>query len=226
MAMTDTHSREAQDIDELLPWYEKGTLDPAEMRRVSDYLQAHPEMQFRLSLIREELAETVAANESLGMPGAAARERLFAAIAAEAAAAPRTGVSLRAWWRNLLPDGMSPRLGLAAAAACVVIALQAAALIAFTLAQPEGGYRVASGGEAARAQPGSYVFVRFTDDAKAADITALLKEFNAVVVDGPKPGGVFKVRVAARALNEEEREMTIKKLREKSDIISFAASAG
>lgn len=224
--MTETHSREAQEIDELLPWYEKGALGPAEMRRVGDYLRAHPGMQFRLSLIREELAETVAANESLGMPGASARERLFAAIAAEAAAAPRARAGVNVWWRNLLPDGVPPRLGLVGAAAILVIAVQAVALIAFTLAQPEGGYRVAAGRETAPAQPGSYLLVRFTDDAKAADITALLKELNAVVVDGPKPGGVFKVRVAARALSEEEREMTIKKLREKTDIISFVAPAG
>lgn len=223
--MTETHSREAQEINELLPWYEKGTLSAAEMRRVGDYLRAHPEMQFRLNLIREELAETVAANESVAMPSAAARERLFAVIAAEAAA-PRARASLSVWWRTLLPEGISPRLGLAAAAACVVIALQAAALIAFTFAQQEGGYRVASGGEPAQAQPGSYVFVRFTDDAKAADIAQLLKDINAVVVDGPKPGGVFKLRVSARALNDAEREMTMKKLREKTGIISFAAPAG
>lgn len=224
--MTDTPSREAQEIEELLPWYEKGTLGPAEMRRVSDYLQAHPEMRFRLSLIREELAETIAANESLGMPSSAAREQLFAAIAAEAAAAPRAKGGVNIWWRNLLPEGVSPRLGLLAVAASIVIAVQAAALIVFYFAQPEGTYRVAAGRETVAVQPGSYVFVRFTDDAKAADITALLKELNAIIVDGPKPGGVFKLRVTARPLTEEEREMTIRKLREKTDIISFVAPAG
>lgn len=224
--MTDTPSREAQEIEELLPWYEKGTLGPAEMRRVSDYLQAHPEMRFRLSLIREELAETIAANESLGMPSSAAREQLFAAIAAEGAAGSRATAGVNVWWRNLLPEGVSPRLGLLAVAASIVIAVQAAALIVFYFAQPEGTYRVAAGRETVAVQPGSYVFVRFTDDAKAADITALLKELNAFIVDGPKPGGVFKLRVTARPLTEEEREMTIRKLREKTDIISFVAPGG
>ena len=223
--MTDTQSREAQEIDELLPWYEKGTLAPAEMRRVGDYLRDHPEMQFRLSLIREELAETIAANESLGMPGAGARDRLFAAIAAEADAAPSTGGSLGAWWRSLLPEGMPPRLGLIAAAACVVIAVQTAALIVFFFAQPDDSYRVA-GRETVPSQPGSYFLIGFTDDAKAADIAALLNELNAVVVDGPKPGGTFKVRVGSRPLDEAEREMTIKKLREKTDMITFVAPAG
>jgi hypothetical protein len=226
MAMTDTQSREAQEIEELLPWYEKGTLGSDEMRRVDDYLRAHPEMQFRLTLIREELAETIAANESLGMPGTAARDRLFAAIAAEADTAPPVGASLRGWWRSWLPEGMSPGLGLAALAACAVIIVQAAALVVFTFAEPQGGYRVAAGRETVPAQSGSYLFVRFADDAKAADIAVLLKELNAVVVDGPKPGGVFKLRIADRALDEAEREMTIQKLREKTDIISFVAPAG
>jgi hypothetical protein len=226
MAMTDIHSPEAQEIEELLPWYEKGTLGPAEMRRVGDYLGAHPEMQFRLSLIREELAETIAANESLGMPAASARERLFAAIAAEPGAPPPARASLGVWWRNLLPEGVSPGLGLATLAACVVIIVQAAALVVFTFAEPGGDYRVAAGRETVPAQAGSYLFVRFADDAKAADIAVLLKEVNAVVVDGPKPGGVFKLRIADRALDEAERETTIQKLREKTDIISFVAPAG
>jgi hypothetical protein len=68
--------------------------------------------------------------------------------------------------------------------------------------------------------------VRFADNAKAADIAALLKQINAVVVDGPKPGGVFKIRIAAQALSQSDRESVIQKLREKSDMISFVAPAG
>lgn len=224
--MNNNHKQEAEHIEQLLPWYEKGTLDPAEMRRISDYLRAHPEMQFRVDLIREELAETIAANESLGMPSGQARERLFAAIAAEADAVPRPWSGLKTWWRNWLPEEVSPRLGLIAAAACAVIALQSAALIVFTIAQPDDRYEVAAGRETVPAQPGSYVFVSFTDDAKAADIGALLKELNVAVVDGPKPGGIFKLRIGTRVLSDEERETMIRKLREKTDIISFVAQAG
>ena len=226
MAMTDTHGREAQTIEELLPWYEKGTLGPADMRRFDDYLRTHPEMQFQLGLIREELAETVAANERLGMPSSAARERLFAVIAAEPAGAPRAGSSFKSWWASLLPDGVSPRLGLAALAACAIIVEQAAMLIAYTVGRPDGGYRVAAGGDTATAQPGSYVFVRFTDEARSSDITAILQEFKAVIVDGPKPGGVFKIRVSPHALTDEERVTVIEKLREKTGIIGFVAPAG
>jgi len=225
MAMNEIGSREAQNIEELLPWYEKGTLSSAEMRRVESYLGTHPEMQFRLNLIREELAETIAANEALGMPSGAARERLFAAIAAEAGP-PRARTGLGVWWRGLLPEGVSPRFGLAAAAACLVIALQTAALVVFSLAPPDDGFRVAAGREGVPAQPGSDLLIRFTDDAKAGDISALLKELNAIIVDGPKPGGVFKVRIGVRALTEAERETAIRKLREKTDMINFVAPSG
>jgi anti-sigma factor RsiW len=225
MAMTESQDREAQSIEELLPWYAKGTLDPDDMRQVSDYLGAHPEMQFHLDLIREELAETVAANESLSVPGAAARERLFAAIRTEPAASTTARLDLSGWWRSLLPAGASPGFAFAAAAACALILVQAAALIAFAVAPADNGYRVASG-DTPQAQPGSYVLVRFADDAKVAQIAALLKEVNAVVVDGPKPGGVFKIRIAAHVLGQAERESVIQKLREKSDIVSFVAPAG
>jgi hypothetical protein len=224
MAMTD--SQNAQSITELLPWYAKGTLDPDAMRQVSDYLGAHPEMQFHLDLVREELAETIVSNESLGMPGAPARERLFAAIGAEPAEAPGARARLKGWWRSLLPEGASPGFAFAAATACALILVQAAALIALALAPADNGYRVASGGDTALAQPGSYVLVRFADDAKAAQIAALLKEVKAVIVDGPKPGGVFKIRIGAGALGQAERDSVIQKLREKSDMISFVAPAG
>jgi hypothetical protein len=226
MAMSESENRNAQSIEELLPWYANGTLDADGMRQVRDYLGMHPEMQFHLDLVREELAETVAANESLGMPGAAARERLFAAIGTEPAAARAARSDLKGWWRSLLPEGTSPGFAFAAAAACALILVQAAALIAFALAPADNGYRVASGAETVEAQPGSYVLVRFADDAKAVEIAALLKQINAVVVDGPKPGGVFKVRIAPRTLSQAERESVIQKLREKSDIVSFVAPAG
>lgn len=220
--MTASPDRDAQTIEELLPWYAKGMLDPVDMRQVSDYLGAHPEMRFRLDLVREELAETVAANESLGVPGAAARERLFAAIRTGTTARP----DLKGWWRSLLPEGASPGFAFAAAAACVLILVQAAALIALALAPAQNGYHVASGEETVQAKPGSDVLVRFADNATAVEIAALLREIKAVIVDGPKPGGVFKIRITARAPTQAERESVIQKLLEKSDIVTFAAPAG
>ena len=43
----------------------------------------------RYDLVRQELAETIHLNETLGVPSARAMEKLFAAIEAEEAGAPR-----------------------------------------------------------------------------------------------------------------------------------------
>ena len=44
--MTDTIEKfsEREEIEMLLPWYESGTLDPADFKRVERYLAAHPEI--------------------------------------------------------------------------------------------------------------------------------------------------------------------------------------
>ncbi len=77
-------NNDEEDVAALLPWYEKGTLPTMDERAVEDYLKAHPEDGNRfIELIREEVAETIEANEQAGMPSSAALNRLMDAIAAE-----------------------------------------------------------------------------------------------------------------------------------------------
>jgi hypothetical protein len=52
-------------------------------------LAADAELARRYDLIRQELAETVHLNETLGAPSARAMKKLFAAIEAEEVRAPR-----------------------------------------------------------------------------------------------------------------------------------------
>lgn len=225
--MIDAKIQERDEIEMLLPWYETGRLSAAEMRRVEAYLRLHPEMTARLALIREELAETIAGNEMLGMPNFAARDRLMAQIAADAGAMPHAGAGLKAWWTRWLPEGLSPGLALAAAAAVLVILVQAAALISLNLRDAgDDGYRVASGKQAQSAEAGTLLLIRFAETASAGEIAALLQSVGGTIVDGPKPGGMFKLRVSPRILSNEERDMILAKLREKTDIVTFLAPAG
>src|SRR6516225_11915775 len=78
------------EIEELLPWYAAGTLSGREAERVEQALAGDRELARRYELVRQELAETVRLNETLGAPSARAMEKLFAAINAEEARAPRT----------------------------------------------------------------------------------------------------------------------------------------
>jgi len=80
---------ERHDIEALLPWHAAGTLNRRDTDRVEQALAGDRELARRYDLVREELAETIHLNETLGAPSARAMERLFAAIDAEEARSPR-----------------------------------------------------------------------------------------------------------------------------------------
>jgi anti-sigma-K factor RskA len=88
--MTATNKQPTRhEIEELLPWYAAGTLSGREAERVEQALAGDSELARRYELVRQELAETARLNETLGAPSARAVEKLFAAINAEEALAPR-----------------------------------------------------------------------------------------------------------------------------------------
>jgi hypothetical protein len=76
-------------IEELLPWHATGSLSRRDADRVEQALAGDRELARRYELVRQELAETTCLNETLGAPSARAMEKLFAAINAEEARAPR-----------------------------------------------------------------------------------------------------------------------------------------
>src|SRR5262245_2171833 len=82
--------RERHEIESLLPWHAAGTLDRRDAERVERALAEDSELAQRYELVREELAETIRLNETLGAPSARAMEKLFAAIDAEEERVPRT----------------------------------------------------------------------------------------------------------------------------------------
>src|SRR5262249_57647830 len=80
---------ERHEIEALLPWHAAGTLSRRDADRVEQALAGDRELARRYDLVREELAETIHLNETLGAPSASAMEKLFAAIDAEEARSPR-----------------------------------------------------------------------------------------------------------------------------------------
>jgi len=88
--MTATNKQPAQhDIEELLPWYVTGRLSNRHAERVEQALAGDRKLAQRYELVRRELAETTRLNETPGAPSARAMEKLFAAINADEARAPR-----------------------------------------------------------------------------------------------------------------------------------------
>jgi hypothetical protein len=87
LAMTALNEKmvedEFADIQLLLPWHAAGTLNARDARRVEEALARDPELARQYAVIREEYAETIALNESLGAPSLRAIQKLFAAIDTE-----------------------------------------------------------------------------------------------------------------------------------------------
>lgn len=218
-----------EDIEALLPWFEKGTLPPEEARRVEEYLQTHSEDLRYLELIREEAEETITANEMAGIPSRAALDRLMADIATEPKSA-RAVVREKAggFFSRLFGQGTPGWVPVATGLACLVILVQAAAIgVLFTHPQgfgdPQGGPGLADGPVERVSDNGRVVLIRFTPNATAEDISTLLRSLNATIVEGPKPGNVFRVRISNQPLSSEQIEAILKQMRERSDIIERIA---
>ena len=88
--------QEPSEIEMLLPFHVAGTLNARDARRVDEALARDPELARQYAVIREEYAETIHLNESLGAPSARAMAKLFAAIDAEPVRKPSLSVNLSA----------------------------------------------------------------------------------------------------------------------------------
>jgi anti-sigma factor RsiW len=75
MAMKKILEQEPSEIEMLLPWHAAGTLNARDAKRVEDALASDPDLARQYAAIREEYAETIGLNESLGAPSARAMRR-------------------------------------------------------------------------------------------------------------------------------------------------------
>jgi anti-sigma factor RsiW len=216
------------DLEDLLPWHAAGTLDANEAAEVERALACDPELARRFALVREELTETILLNESLGAPSARAMETLFRAIDQDRRVVRRVaaGPSLGA----RIAEFFSPRaLAWTAAAAAVIVVLQAGVITRMALQQRDGGsetlsFETASAPVTRGLSIGSYALVRFAPQASMADVNKFLDDRGAAIVDGPKPGGLYRVRVAQSSLSRPELARLVKELEAANTIVSFAAA--
>jgi len=211
------------DIEMLLPFYVTGRLEPAEADRVAGYVARHPEIERQVPIIEEERARTIAANQAIPPRPAANFGRLAAAIAASPARpGPRwRGVAERIADVLVMPFAGNPRW---AGAAAVLLILAQAAAIAILLARPHdpGTYTEAGGQPTVRAG-GTLALVHFTRGATAAAVADLLAGLDAAIVDGPRAGGLFVVRLGPADLGEAERTARLEALKRRSDLIAVTA---
>ena len=225
MNATDTEKPERGEIEELLPWHAAGTLSRRDAQRVEEALARDPELARRFALVREELSETIHLNESLGVPSAHAMEKLFAKIDAEPARrAGGAGRKLGAGISGFLA-GLSPRtLAWSASAAVLAILLQAGLIADFALKpNAPSGFETASAPSTAPGA-GAFTLIRFAPQASFDDIDKFLQANKLSIVAGPVPGGLYKVRVADKALPKAELDDIVRKLQQ-DRLVSFIVTA-
>jgi anti-sigma-K factor RskA len=200
------------DIEALLPWYAAGTLRRRDRQRVEEALRKDSDLMRHVDLVREELAETIHLNETLGAPPSRVADKLMAAIDAEANAARKRAPGAIAGWITGFFANLSPRtMAVAASFAMLAIALQAVAIVdIFT--RPQAA--VQAEGQGAEHKNGTFAMVRFARQASAAEITNFLQNNQAALVDGPTPGGLYRVRVAMTSLAKEELARIVTRMRQ------------
>ena len=212
--------QEPSEIEMLLPFHAAGTLNARDARRVDEALASDPELARQYAVIREEYAETIHLNESLGAPSARAMQKLFAAIDGEPVRKPSLSTNLSARIAEFF-GRLSPRtLAWSASLGAVALLLQAGVIGAVLMKNQTASFQTASLSMKEQSAPitrdlGASVppraLVRFTPDARIADITALLDNYQASIVDGAK-GGMFRLQFGNRALGKDEVASLMSKL--------------
>jgi hypothetical protein len=219
--------QEPSEIEMLLPFHAAGTLTARDARRVEEALARDPELARQYAVIREEYAETIHLNESLGAPSARAMQKLFAAIDAEPSSNATSSFKLSSRVAGFFAS-LSPRtLAWSASLGALALLLQAGVIGAVLMKNQTASYQTASlsmnepitrdlGGVPPRA------LVRFAPDARVADITALLDSYQASIVDGAK-AGMFRLQFGDRPMTKDDVASLMNKL-QKEKIVNLAVA--
>jgi hypothetical protein len=220
--------QEPSEIEMLLPFHAAGTLNARDSRRVDEALARDPELARQYAAIREEYAETIHLNESLGAPSARAMQKLFAAIDAEPARKPSASLNVAARVSGFFAS-LSPRtLAWSASLGALALLLQAGVIGAVLVKNQTSTFQTAS---LSRSEPITRdlgagapprALVRFAPDARIADITALLDNYQASIVDGAR-GGVFRLQFGNRPMTKDEVAGLMSKLQGEK-IVSLAVA--
>jgi len=214
MSPNQNSPSEREEIEMLLPWFVTGRLDASDKARVEAALSADPALRRQLDLVREEQGADIAVNEAIAAPRTLSVESGMQAVAARTTlGARRQAAGLMDRLRTFFTMPSPGMVRVATAAAVAVVLLQAATI--GTLLTQRGGYETASGGGLS----GVTVIVKFAEDARAEAIANTLQRLNMSIVDGPKPGGTFVVRVGPETLSPADRASRIEELRKASGVI-------
>jgi hypothetical protein len=201
--------QEPSELELLLPWHAAGTLNARDARRVEEALARDPELAEQYAAIQEEYAETIHLNESLGAPSTRAMQKLFAAIDGEPARTPSASLNISARVGRFFAN-LSPRtLAWSASLGALALLLQAAVIGAVLMKNQTASFQTASLStnepitRALGPEAPPRALVRFAPEARVAEITALLDNYGASIVDGAK-SGMFRLQFGNKTMTKDE----------------------
>ena len=219
--------QQPSEIELLLPWHAAGTLNARDARRVEEALASDPELARQYAAIRGEYEETIHLNESLGAPSARAMQKLFAAIDAEPAQA--SGSQPLSARISTFFASLSPRtLAWSASLGAIALLLQAGIIGAVLMKTQPATFETASLSTSAPitrelgAAAPARALVRFTPEARVADVTALLDSYQASII-GDAKGGMFRLQFDKAMSRDELAALLGKMQREKFVNLAVAA---
>lgn len=217
--MTKAQGNNNTDFADLLPWYVNGTLDSATMVAIDRALETDPELQRNLDAALEDQAAALELADADPVP-ASITARFEAQLDQEIETSQKAALAIPAsrssgffegvgaWIQETLLGGSRPRLAFAAAAAVIIILLQSGAIISM-IGSDSGqgsGIDLASDGKAGDFS-GTGFLVQIAPDAKIADLSVFLETHKGAVLEGPLPGGMYRLgfaNVEGRAAGELE----------------------
>lgn len=214
-----------EEAQELLPWYLTGKLSRAESASVESMLKGSADLREQLDAARDQRRAVVDAGDAVGGPSSANLTRLLQQIETTKQRRYVTA-SEPGFFERLLGSWFAPRpaLQFALVAACALVVAQGAFLyklgeLPFQSSDPASGesYATASDG-AALPVPTASLIVSFRPEVTTAQLTQMLGEINATVIDGPKPGQTFILGLTDAA----SAEGAIAKLQSRPDLVASA----
>jgi anti-sigma factor RsiW len=186
------------EVQELLPWFVKGTLASDEAERVGAHLAECAECRADLESERRLSVEVV----SLPLDADSGWEAMERRITAEPSIRSHSAPGL---WRKRVPLGWAVASPFAAAAAVALV------LVNVMPAQPlDQQYRALGAAEVAQT---ANLVVQFEPETQVRDMQAALAGVNARLVDGPTDTGAYLLRV-----EQGKRELALKRLRDNEAI--------
>lgn len=202
---------EPGEIELLLPWHAAGALDLRDARRVDEALAGDPDLARQYAAMREERDETIALNESLGSPSQLVIQRLFCAIDAEPEGRPNAIYEPAFDPAPPIPsflESLSPHvLAWSAPLGAVLLLLFGGLFGALVGRHPTSTGRDLDLGRGAA----PHALVRFAENARVADVRALLEKYQASIVGSTK-GGMFRLQFGDRAMSTRDQAGVINDL--------------